>query len=491
MEFSEVKGQARPGLVVVGALLLAALILRVATLGDPNIHLDEAFYLQVGAAMHQGAVPYIDIWDRKPVGIFVIYWAIAALSTNPWCYQLIALLFATATAWVLVRIARLWVDTGPALMAGISYLAMLNVLDGMGGQSPVFYNLLMALAAWLILSHWRGADVARFRKAHLMAMALCGLSLTIKQTTVFEGVLFGMAGLFWLWRKKLGLAVVIRHGLIAIAFAALPTALTAAWYAGHGWWADWYHAMITSNLRRQGIGDPALRHNLVAITRLLGVYAGVALVGLVAQWRSSLFAPYRSFMLIWLAVTIAALAAVPNFFSHYALPILLPMTLLAALGFGHKRIGLVFFAMNLIVAVILGRAFDFKTHHASRIAFGQMADTIKQHRAGGSVLILYGPPLLYTATNSDPMSPLAFPEHLINHLETDVSPIRTKPEIERMLAARPSVVVVPKIYVLRPTDGRIELVDAYLALNCRVVWQGKIWEPREVSRDELVYACRR
>ena len=171
MGFPAADGQTRRGLIGAGVLLLAALILRAAALGDPNVHLDEAFYLQVGAAMHHGVVPYIDMWDRKPLGIFIIYWAIAGLSTSPWFYQLVALLVAVATAWVLARIAQLWTSANAALMAGISYLAMLNVLDGMGGQSPVFYNLLMALAAWLILSNWSGADLVRFRKAHLQAMA--------------------------------------------------------------------------------------------------------------------------------------------------------------------------------------------------------------------------------------------------------------------------------------------------------------------------------
>ncbi|MFM5895244.1 MAG: ArnT family glycosyltransferase [Novosphingobium sp.] len=471
-------------------LLVSALILRAATLGDPIVHLDENFYLMVGAAMHHGAVPYIDIWDRKPLGIFLIYWAIAAISTNPWFYQLVALGFAVATAWVLARIARLWTGGAAALMAGISYIAMLNVFDGMGGQSPVFYNFLIALAAWLVLANWARSEPQRFRRAHLAAMALCGVALTIKQTTLFEGVLFGLAGLVWLWRRGQSAGAISRHAAVAIFLAVLPTALIALWYAGHGWWADWYHAMVTSNMKREGIGGDALQHNLIALTRLMGVFAGIGLFGLVAQWRSGAFAPYRALMLLWLAVAILSLVAVPNFFSHYALPVLVPLTPLAALGFNRQLLGPVFFVMNLLVAVILGMAFDFKTHQASRQAYEEMAATITRYRGARPMLVLYGPPLLYTDTGSTPMSPLVFPEHLVNQLETDVSPIRTKPEIERMIAERPSVLVVPKAYVLRPTNGRIEVIDGYLAGDCRVVWQGSYYEPRAVPRDEVIYACR-
>ncbi|MFM5916089.1 MAG: hypothetical protein ACKOOL_00990 [Novosphingobium sp.] len=473
-----------------GLLLAAGLILRAATLGDPIVHLDENFYLMVGDAMHHGAVPYIDIWDRKPIGIFIIYWAIAAISTNPWCYQLVALGFAVTTAWVLSKIARLWTGSTAALMAGVSYLAMLNVFDGMGGQSPVFYNLLMAQAAFLILSNWPGNDIPRFRRAHLIAMVLCGLCLTIKQTTLFEGLFFGAAGLFWLWRKGQPIGAIVRHAATAAGLAIAPTALVALWYSAHGWWADWYVAMVSSNMRRAGIGDDALAHNLIALTRLMGVYAGVALFGLAAQARSVKFAPYRAIMLAWLTISIVSLAAVPNFFSHYVLPVLVPITPLAALGFDRRVLGPAFFAMNLAVAAILGMAFDFGMHGASRRAYEQMASTIDRYRGSGGLLVLYGPPLLYTDTASKPMSPLVFPEHLVNELETDVSPIRTKPEIERIIAARPSVLVVPKAYVLRPTNGRIETIDAYLAGSCKVVWEGRYFEPKAVPRDELIYACR-
>lgn len=491
MQFQAVDRQKQCGLIAAALLLLAGLILRAATFGDPNIHVDETFYLQVGEAMHHGAVPYIDVWDRKPLGIFIIYWAIAGISINPWCYQLIALGFAIATAWRLMTIARLWSSQAAALMAGVSYLAMLNVFEGMGGQSPVFYNLLTAQAAFLILSSWRAADPRRFIRAHLFAMVLVGLNLTIKQTTLFEGLFFGLVGIFWLQRQSVAKIAILRHGALAVALAMLPTALIAAWYAGHGWWAEWFHAMVTSNLRRQGIGEGAVIHNLIAIGWLLVVFVGIAAVGLTARWQDEALRPFRTFMLLWLAVAFGSLAAVPNFFSHYVLPLLVPLTPLTALGFERKPIGLILFAINLIVASILGTTFDFKTHRQSRQAFEDMTATILRYRNGGRVLILNGPPLLYTVTDSKPMSPLVFPEHLINGLETDVSPFRTKPEIERMIAARPTIVMVPAIYVRPPTDGRMETINGYLAANCRIAWQGNFWEPRAVKRSEIIFACKR
>ncbi|HET9630369.1 MAG TPA: hypothetical protein VFP14_12895, partial [Novosphingobium sp.] len=85
-------------------LIAASLLLRLATFGDPNLHVDEGFYLLVGQEMHHGAVPYVDIWDRKPLGLFLIYWVFAAFPNPVLAYQLGAWLAASLTAFIVCRI---------------------------------------------------------------------------------------------------------------------------------------------------------------------------------------------------------------------------------------------------------------------------------------------------------------------------------------------------------------------------------------------------
>ena len=100
-------------------LLVCALIFRASTFGDPNIHLDEAFYFLVGQEMHHGLVPYVDIWDRKPLGLFLIFWAIAGISKHVIAYQLVATAFAAGTAFICAQIARRWIGGWGPTMAGI------------------------------------------------------------------------------------------------------------------------------------------------------------------------------------------------------------------------------------------------------------------------------------------------------------------------------------------------------------------------------------
>jgi hypothetical protein len=57
-------------LISILVLLAVAVALRASRIGDPSIHMDEQFYLLVADRMWHGALPYVDIWDRKPILLF-------------------------------------------------------------------------------------------------------------------------------------------------------------------------------------------------------------------------------------------------------------------------------------------------------------------------------------------------------------------------------------------------------------------------------------
>jgi hypothetical protein len=116
--------------------LAIALVLRAVAFGNP-VHIDEQFYLLVGDRMLHGALPYVDIWDRKPIGLFLLYAAMRLLGGDAMLvYQLVALLFVVATSITINRIARYIAPPSGALIAGAAYLPFLSVFGCFGGQSP-------------------------------------------------------------------------------------------------------------------------------------------------------------------------------------------------------------------------------------------------------------------------------------------------------------------------------------------------------------------
>ena len=214
------------------ALLLAlAVAIRCIWYGDPVIEVDEQYYLVIGDRILHGALPYVDIWDRKPLGLFLLYAGIRLLGgAGIYQYQIVATLFAWGTALIVRRLAGTVASPRAAWIAGAIYLLWLALFTGQGGQSPVFYILLMAGAGLLTLRA-AGGDTSPARRFRLgaIAMILCGLALQIKYTAVFEGIFFGLSLLWAQWRatNRIGGTAACALGWAAIALIPSAAALLA------------------------------------------------------------------------------------------------------------------------------------------------------------------------------------------------------------------------------------------------------------------------
>ena len=448
------------------ALALAglALVLRWSTFGDPDLAADETFYHAVGIAMHHGALPYVDLWDRKPFGLFVIYWAITGISTAPIAYQLAATACAVLTAWLIGRIALRWTGRRGAWLAGALYLVWLTPLFGFGGQSPVFYNALVAGAALLALRVNEAWPNGRARSDAAFAMLVAGLAITVKTSAVFEGACFGLVCLAAARRAGARPAQLATLAAGWMLLGAAPSLAIAAGYALIGHWSEWWHAMVTANLAKGGDwATSSLR--LVMLWRLILPVVLVAAPGLA-------FTPARgrSFVGGWLLAALVGLFAIPNFYPHYALPLLVVLCLAAAPLLGRGLIGLV--AALVVAGLGLKAESPFRPGQAERsqAVVAEMAAAIRAHDGGHGLLVYAGPAQLYHLSDNPIPTPLAFETHLSQTSERDVSHIRTVPEMARLIAARPGAVVVPVAVRNGPAIPETwEMVQGYVRGNCRLI----------------------
>lgn len=449
-------------------LLIIGLALRIATFGDPNLHVDEAWYFLVGQEMHHGAIPYVTIWDRKPVGLFLLYYLFAGISTNVLAYQIPAWLFASATAWVIARIAARWTNAQGAVLAGAAYLLMLGPLEGFGGQTPVFYNLLIAGAAWLVLQSIEDVDAGRPGWRMIAAMALAGTALTFKQTTMFEGAFFGLFAAWRLWRSDAKRTLVAGWVLLWLALGMAPTALTAAWYAWNGFWDEYWQAMVGSNLTKV---KPTIEIVAASALRVvLRLYPLVALTWL-GFTASKLEKPLGKENVLYLGWTISAACGVliiPNFYLHYALPILVPLAASSSLAFGRRDIGLFVGLCVIGFCCFLQRPFDFDHSRQSINSMTALSHYVETSDKAGGLVIYDGPPLLYLLTNNHPTTPLAFPHHLNHAIEKDVSQYSTRDEVRRIITMRPRVIVMAAFPSNIPENRETrDLIEDYAYSSCR------------------------
>lgn len=425
-------------------LLLVAIVARAITFGDPVVHVDESFYFVTARSMLDGALPYVDVWDRKPIGLFLLYLPAAAFGVplGIWMYQAMALAAATATAVVIARLADRAGWRRGALVAGVAYLIWLDMLEGQGGQAPVFYNLLMVGAAALIAPGGRdGQAGVRFRHG-LVAMTIVGVALQIKYSVVFEGLYFG---LWWMWRerrRRTRVAPMLAAAVCLVAAAALPTALAYGYYA----WIGQGDAFVYANFLSIGqrLADPWLERlaNLAKIALIVSPLAAAAVLAFLRGERDGM----KGWAFGWLGAALVGLLVFGSWFDHYALPVLVPLCLCGA-GFADdpRRARL-----TVPVALALAFAAGLVTVERKWQTRGTAGDFARVANAVGTdpgcLYVYSGDAMLYAYSHRCRLTPYVFASHLGRVRERGAIGVDQQAEVERVLALKPAVVVLRTPY---------------------------------------------
>lgn len=465
------------------ALLLAlvAIAARIAMWGNPATGFDEQYYLLVGDRMFHGALVYVDIWDRKPVGLFAIFAAIRLLGGDGVLqYQLVATVFAWATALVVRHIAQRGTGAVGALAAGIAYLLWLNFTEGEGGQSAVFYNLPMAVAAALVLRQVAGRP-RRPAIAGVAAMLLVGLALQIKYSVVFEGMFFGLALLWAGWRRGMRIVPLAGYALALVSAALLPTAVAVAAYAYAGALDAFVFANFLSIFGKSG-GDLAGKASGWALA--LAILAPLWIAALLAP-RGANADPARRFAWGWLAAAAVGLIPFVNGPNPNALPpALLPLALLAAPGLDRRpRWTLALLATIFVVGqVVLHLNTRVKGTRVQAYAFAAAATP--RH---GCLYVYDGYPALYHLTHSCLPTRYAFPGLLNTRSEDNAAALGVDPaaEVRRILAARPEKIADVQPAYSGGNPRTRALVEAALVRDYR-----KTFEMQTGGGRRIVYTRR-
>lgn len=431
------------------AYLAVGLVLRGATLGFPVIHIDEQFYLLVGDRMLHGAVPFVDIWDRKPVGLFLLFAAIRLMGGDGILqYQLVALACVAGTSLVIYRMAREIAAPMGAFWAGVAYQLFLSAFFCFGGQAPVFYNLLMALAGLGMMRVWTAQNSRGLFVHGLAIMAVVGVSLQIKYTVVFEGLAFGL--MLMLRARQLGWAYgrVMAGAAAWAGIALLPT--LAAWgvYIAMGHGMAFAQANFLSIFDRHEAFGGSLFRLFKETLALLPVWIAIFLAPRKLPPMRAAALPALGFLRIWALVAVGGFLIFGTWYDHYVAPLLVPLTALSApaLGLGKPHRWYTNFMIGLGLVAASAVTIYNTRHHGTSEEVDIAADMIRNAAATptgqGCVYINEGDPILYHMTNACFVTRYIFPNHLNGMVDAHALGVDAGQEIEATMARRPQVVVM-------------------------------------------------
>lgn len=427
-------------------LLAFCVLIRSPIYGVWNYDIDDQFYYLIGQRLRHGETLYIDIWDRKGPALYLLYAAIGAITTSPLGYQLAATFSAALGGFGVTRIARLLTRPGAALMGGAAYSALLCQFGGENGQAPVFYNSLVIAGAWAIASRLNLLRCGRIDGSVIAGVVAAGLAVMFKQSAAIEAAFFGFVIAALLIRSGRS------HGRVAATIAllallgTLPTLATLALYYAEGHFGALWQALVTSNLDRSYYSVGERLWYLLVLGGRLALPLTFAVIGAVEFARAPKgdaqpMDVFR-FVVLWTLAATVAVIGFPAVFVHYALTLLAPLCILAALFFARSSTGMIAGCILIVTALILGGMPDRLRYFRALRAADALESYVRDQSPNRRVFVWGVPSALYTRLDSRPPSPLLFAPHFYEESESHATGHDPVVELHRILDWRPEAVVV-------------------------------------------------
>lgn len=432
---------AKTELAVLVILALVVLVVRGAWFGDPNADIDEQLYSLIGLEMTRGAIPFVDLWDRKPIGLFAIFALAHAIGgPGPLSYQVLASLFVLAGAWMTYRLSLRLVDRLTGLGAGVLYVFLVSIYGGHSANAEVFFVPMMLWMATLVVEISHPQSVRRA----CIGMLIGGLALQVKYTVLPQCVFFGIWALWGQYRAGTSLPKLVRLAAVFGFLGILPTGLVAVGFALIGHFDEFFFANFVSFFDRIPSKAGRFRHDHLLL--LLPIF-GLLSAAVYAAFRLSPPTDRRTyyFFVLWLVATIATVM-LPSTIYLYYFAALAPAVVLCSLPILDGRGAGKVFPLMLALAsfgyfLSLPDRYEKARQHIE--SMDRLASAISP-RVNGSSNCLYifdGPTALYQMSGSCLPTRFIYPDHLNNAFERFSLGIPQIGEVARIIAARPPVIV--------------------------------------------------
>jgi hypothetical protein len=350
-ERAEPKVARRPsaaGVILTAAcgLGIAFLLLQILTYGYGR---DQGIYSMVARAILAGKMPYRDVWDFKPPGIFLIYAVTRqVLGSAQVSIRIVECLGLVAMVFAMMRLTeRWWGDRRIGMVSGAIAVLVHAQLDFWHTAQPESFGGLVTLFALLALgpSPWSEESATPDRRAlrrWVLSGALFGVAGLLKPPLAGGGAVVAVVLASLAFSSRRGWKAAIRPVIAVAIGGALPIVLCLLWFLVRGALGDLYQVLFvfTPNYTKLSWEGETL-HGMAwwGFTEWFIGYSSVTAVGLLLMLALRPSPRERSGALVIGAIIFVHLAGVTmqgKFFPyHYGAT--WPLTALLA-GLGFQRV---------------------------------------------------------------------------------------------------------------------------------------------------------
>jgi hypothetical protein len=453
---------------------------------------DEFFFSVIAREWQHGGLPYVDAFDIKPPGLFLIYaMAQAVFGASYATIKGMEIAAVASGGSMLFAMLRPFGAGRLAIWAAALYPVYTLAFDGTAAVNMLL-QLPFVIAAFAAVVAATGDDATA--GGRLIGALLAGLAIgsagMIKQTAVFEAtVAFIMLAVYGARGAR------FRMLALFVVGAALPALAFAAYFLAAGHFHELFNAVIVLAMRRL---DPEVLAGygpeLSGYLTLPGALENAILrsAAVVFLWGGAIFTLLRlelvkpavparllAIAATWLACALANAVFGRLLCEYYLLGTVPPLLILAGAFFCHGlRIAQARRAVAFWASIIVGGAILLGIQYRELFALDPWATTVNRvltaravdafHKLGfkadDRLLVLNRGMALYTATGMRPPSPCFHTTHLLQVFQTP-----SPDPLGDALGANPRFIVLadPTIRQLPEIPARIERAQNYLAAHYR------------------------
>ncbi|NET24895.1 glycosyltransferase family 39 protein [Okeania sp. SIO1I7] len=343
-------------LIVFLAFLLLSFFLRFWTLFVSVLDKDESIYVLGADSLLNGNLPYIEIWDNKPPGIFILFsLTMLILGKSIVSIRILSIIATTFTSYFLYSIGAV-IDKKQGvkigLLAGALYAIFSLHNDGAAANAEILFAPLVTGAFLLLFQNKKLSNI----KVFLIGLIL-GIGMQIKYLVVMD--VLGLILLGSLFQKEEAESrkekrnlqnnfqtidifknisfSLFKFYIILGAGLILPAVIIAVIYQFSGYFDEYIYATLTANskyvamlnfswsdffsrLRKQVLGNILLWLCLFWSPVYLFVFARDKL----KQERNLIY------LFLWFSCAFLAVLLSKRFYNHYFLQLLPPLCLISS-----------------------------------------------------------------------------------------------------------------------------------------------------------------
>jgi len=311
--------------------LFASLGLRFFSFFPSVLGHDESTYMIIGRDILNGKKLYTDVFDTKPVGIFLFYEGLEFLfGSSIFLKRLVFALIVGVTSYFIFNVSKKLFKGNKVAVASAFIYIFYTSLWNYHGRSPnteLLFNLFTIVGLFFFL------------KPKPITFFLGGLSIGIgfmvKYLVLFDIFAF-LLYFFVLEMKALKrgafLNVFTRYLLASLGFL-LPFATTNLYFWLGENFNDFYY--ITYELPRNYGSSPSIKRYTIMLLEFFGKFLPITFFVYYTVFRKNknFSIPHKWFLAFWVICVLAAMYVPGKEMSHYTIQLMLPFSLIAGFFF--------------------------------------------------------------------------------------------------------------------------------------------------------------